>query len=231
MSVTSTIGTTVDEVLALVDELDELRFGLVDLRTHALRCARLALTADADDALVVAALLHDIGRVRYLAKAAPGVAHEEVGRRFVEDRFGARAGWLVAQHVVAKRCIFDAREHSAGAHTLTRLGIRADHATRDFGAQACFTRRYECAGEQRSTHDRVGDCHEHILGADLLRDGRVVGGRGVLAATRGDCGEHDQRCDCLHRRRNAPCTSTHGVKPPLGAPGWVKPPAAPAAWD
>jgi predicted HD phosphohydrolase len=103
MSVTSTIGTTVDEVLALVDELDELTYGVVDLRTHALRCARLALTAGADDALVVAALLHDIGRVRYLAKAAPGVAHEEVGRRFVEERFGARTGWLVGAHVVAKR--------------------------------------------------------------------------------------------------------------------------------
>lgn len=103
MPLTATIGTTVDEVLALVDELDEITYGVSDLRTHALRCAALAIGADADDDLVTAALLHDIGRARYLAKAAPGVPHEEVGRRFVEERFGERSAWLVAKHVIAKR--------------------------------------------------------------------------------------------------------------------------------
>jgi gamma-butyrobetaine dioxygenase len=97
------IGTTVDEVLALVDELDELTYGVVDLRTHALRCAAAALDTGADDDLVTAALLHDIGRTAYLARAAPGVPHPEVSRRFVVERFRTRAAWLVASHVDAKR--------------------------------------------------------------------------------------------------------------------------------
>ncbi len=103
MSLAATIGTTVEEVLALVDELEEITYGGMDLRTHALTCGALALEAGADDALVTAALLHDVGRARYLAKAAPGVPHEEVGRRFVQERFGDRAAWLVARHEIAGR--------------------------------------------------------------------------------------------------------------------------------
>lgn len=41
MSLT-TIGTTVDEVLALVDELDEITHAGLDLRTIALRCGALS---------------------------------------------------------------------------------------------------------------------------------------------------------------------------------------------
>lgn len=103
MSLTATIGTTVDEVLALVDELDEIVDGGLDLRAQALHGAGLAMASGADDPLVVATLLHDVGRARYLARGAPGVPHEEVGRRFTDARFGERAGWLVAQHEVAGR--------------------------------------------------------------------------------------------------------------------------------
>lgn len=99
---TLTIGTTVDEVLALVDELDELTHAGVDLRTLALRAAGLALDEEADPDLVTATLLHDIGRARYLSRSAPGIPHEEVSRRFVADRFSDRVAWVVAQHVVAQ---------------------------------------------------------------------------------------------------------------------------------
>ena len=99
----TTIGTTVDEVLALVDELDEVSHAGLDLRTLSLRCGALAAEEGADAVLVCAALLHDVGRAGYLVRGAPGVRHEEVGRRFVEPRFGDRAGGLVAQHVVAQR--------------------------------------------------------------------------------------------------------------------------------
>lgn len=98
-----TIGTTVDEVLALVDDLDEITHAGHDLRVLAHRGAALAIAEGGDDELVVATLLHDIGRARYLAKAAPGVPHEEVGRRFVAARFSERCAWLVANHVVAQR--------------------------------------------------------------------------------------------------------------------------------
>ena len=125
MSLTATIGTTVDEVLALVDELEEITYGGMDLRTHALTCGGLAVAADADDTLVTAALLHDIGRARYLAKAAPGIPHEEVGRRFVEERFGERAGWLVAQHEAAGRYLASVDEaYVAGLPRASRGALR-----------------------------------------------------------------------------------------------------------
>ena len=100
---TLTIGTTTDEVLALVDELEEMSHAGVDLRTLALRAAHLALEEGGDPELVTATLLHDIGRARYLSKAAPGIPHEEVSRRFVAERFSERVQWVVAQHVVAQR--------------------------------------------------------------------------------------------------------------------------------
>ena len=125
MSLTATIGTTVEEVLALVDELEEITYGGMDLRTHALTCGALALEAGADDALVTAALLHDVGRARYLAKAAPGVPHEEVGRRFVQERFGDRAAWLVAKHEVAGRYLASVDEdYAAGLPRASRSALR-----------------------------------------------------------------------------------------------------------
>lgn len=130
MSLTATIGTTVDEVLALVDELDEITYGGMDLRAHALTCAGLAIDADADPTLVAATLLHDIGRARYLARQAPGVPHEEVGRRFVEERFGDRAGWLVAQHVVAKRYLATVDDaYTAGLPRTSRSSLRRQGGT------------------------------------------------------------------------------------------------------
>ncbi|HKJ54712.1 MAG TPA: HD domain-containing protein [Nitriliruptoraceae bacterium] len=131
---TLTIGTTVDEVLALVDELDELAHAGQDLRTLAHRGAALALAEGGDDELVVATLLHDIGRVRYLAKAAPGIPHEEVGRRFVADRFSDRCAWLVAQHVVAQRYLATVDPDYVG--TLTRQQATAlRHAGGKLSAQ------------------------------------------------------------------------------------------------
>lgn len=124
MSLT-TIGTTVDEVLALVDELDELTHAGLDLRTIALRCGALAAREGADDVLVCATLLHDVGRARYLVRGAPGVPHEEVGRRFVEPRFGERAGWLVARHVAAQRYLATVDDaYVAGLHPHARRSLR-----------------------------------------------------------------------------------------------------------
>lgn len=94
-----------DAVLTLVEDLAELPYGLepVDQRAHALQCAWLAEQAGADDEVVVAALLHDIGRSRPVAHTYAGLPHEEAGARFCRERFGERVAWLVAQHVPAKR--------------------------------------------------------------------------------------------------------------------------------
>lgn len=89
----------------MIDDLSDLPYGLepVDQRSHALQSAGLALTEGADPELVVAALLHDIGRHRDVVKAHPGQPHEESARLFCDRYFPARVGWLAWAHVPAKR--------------------------------------------------------------------------------------------------------------------------------
>lgn len=98
-------GTTPEQVLHLVEDLVELPYGLepIDQRSHALQCAALAEDAGSDDEVVVAALLHDIGRSRPVARTFAELPHEKAGERFCRPRFGERVAWLVAQHVPAKR--------------------------------------------------------------------------------------------------------------------------------
>lgn len=114
---TLSIGTTVEEVLALVEELGELTHAGQDLATLAHRAATLAIDEGADAELVTGTLLHDIGRARYLSRAAPGIPHEEVSRRFVADRFSERVSWIVAQHVVAQRYLVTVDEDYLGGLT------------------------------------------------------------------------------------------------------------------
>lgn len=84
---------------------------------HALQCADLALADGADDALVVAALFHDIGHLlaggaaTTTAEAADGGIslpgaddrHELTGARYLRRRFGPEVAAPVALHVDAKR--------------------------------------------------------------------------------------------------------------------------------
>lgn len=78
------------------DEVD------VDEWDHALQCAARALDDDADDELVLAAALHDIGHSPLLG--GPGVAdHSELASNWLRPRFGERVAWLAGAHVAAKR--------------------------------------------------------------------------------------------------------------------------------
>lgn len=70
---------------------------------HALQCATWALADGADDELIVAAALHDIGYHPRVSAEFPGLPHEEAGARFTTRTCGERVGWLIAQHVPAKR--------------------------------------------------------------------------------------------------------------------------------
>lgn len=76
---------------------------------HAEQCAALATKAGADDDLVVAALLHDIGHLLVL-DAQSGVPsldtddeHEATGARFIAQLLGPRVAGPIALHVPAKR--------------------------------------------------------------------------------------------------------------------------------
>jgi predicted HD phosphohydrolase len=75
---------TRSELAALIEALADLPYGgePVDQRTHALQTAAHAVAAGADDEIVVAAALHDIGRAREVATRYRGMPHESAGAEF-----------------------------------------------------------------------------------------------------------------------------------------------------
>lgn len=76
---------------------------------HAVQCGQLAIQASADDRLVAAALLHDIGHILgHDAMPADCAAnlddqHELKGYRFLQEHFGSAVADPVRLHVRAKR--------------------------------------------------------------------------------------------------------------------------------
>ena len=112
----------VDEVLALFE-----RWGMetydeeVSQLDHALQTAALARAAGSDDALVAAALLHDVGHLLELRDggAADGqddvdLGHEGRGARWLAPVFPAPVTGPIALHVAAKRyrCAVDPGYHA-----------------------------------------------------------------------------------------------------------------------
>jgi phosphonate degradation associated HDIG domain protein/phosphonatase-like hydrolase len=80
----------------------------VTQREHALQCAALAERAGAPQALIVAALLHDVGHLLHgrpesLADAGVDGIHEVVGERWLSRVFGPEVTEPVRLHVDAKR--------------------------------------------------------------------------------------------------------------------------------
>jgi len=88
---------------------------------HALQTAALAVADGADDDLVVAALLHDVGHLLDLATtggAAPATSdlgHESVGARYLAALFPPTVTGPIALHVRAKRyrCAVDPGYHAS----------------------------------------------------------------------------------------------------------------------
>ncbi|WP_099021459.1 HD family phosphohydrolase [Mycolicibacterium palauense] len=78
----------------------------VDELDHALQSAARAAEDGADDELVLAAALHDLGHSPLLDAADhPGAYthHDTAARDWLTPRFGARVGWLAGAHVAAKQ--------------------------------------------------------------------------------------------------------------------------------
>lgn len=103
-----------DPRLAQIAELIELkadgRYGLAEInqRQHALQSAWLAERAGCSDALIAAALLHDIGHMVHNLGENPaedGVddEHERLGYEFLAGMFGPEVTEPVRLHVAAKR--------------------------------------------------------------------------------------------------------------------------------
>ena len=100
---------------------------------HALQAAHFARRAGAQDALVLAALLHDIGHLVVevpddIADWTTDARHEETGAQWLARHFGPEVCEPVRLHVAAKRylCATDpayrARLSVASVHTLALQG-------------------------------------------------------------------------------------------------------------
>ena len=106
---------SIDEVLALFERWGPERYDEeVTQLEHALQCAALAREAGAPDALVAAALLHDVGHLLELAggrfRSDADEHHESRGARYLSGLFGPDVTRPIALHVQAKRylCTVDA---------------------------------------------------------------------------------------------------------------------------
>lgn len=97
---------------------------------HALQCATLAERAGCSDALVIAALLHDIGHLYETPDEieARDLRHEEVGANLLRELLPESVWQPVRLHVAAKRylCAVDAAYHAglspASRHSLALQG-------------------------------------------------------------------------------------------------------------
>jgi phosphonate degradation associated HDIG domain protein len=144
--------TSSDEVLCIYDGSGSAAyFGeAVSMSEHGLQTAYFAQAAGADDALIVAALLHDIG---HLIEPAPeniadwnsDARHELTGSRWLAARFGPEVSEPVRLHVPAKRylCATDpayfGKLSCASVLTLKlQGGPMAAEEIAAFEAEACY---------------------------------------------------------------------------------------------
>jgi phosphonate degradation associated HDIG domain protein len=101
---------TVDDLFELYESRGDQSYGeSITQNEHALQCAALAREAGASDALVVAALFHDVGHLALDVRGDPDFDlardddHEAFGARLLAPIFGPVVAQPVALHVTAKR--------------------------------------------------------------------------------------------------------------------------------
>lgn len=96
-------------IFALFDQLGGAYYGeAVTQLEHALQCAHHARAAEDSDALVAAALLHDIGHLLQkqgedAADRGVNALHERIGAAWLARGFGPQVAEPVRMHVEAKR--------------------------------------------------------------------------------------------------------------------------------
>jgi gamma-butyrobetaine dioxygenase len=127
---------------------------------HALQTAALAEAEGADDALVVAALLHDIGHFLQPTDEPYGFhKHDRSGGDWLARRFGPEVSEPARLHVAAKRYLcateadYFAKLSPASVHSLERQGgpmsaaEAAEFAARPHAASAVRLRRWDDGGK------------------------------------------------------------------------------------
>ncbi len=169
-----------DQVLALFSSRGHEHHGeVIDQQSHALQSAVLAQAVGADDALVVAALLHDIGHLVAAAGHGPRSDrsidddhHEAVGARWVAPRFGPIVARPIALHVVAKRyrCTVDPAYFDTLSPTSIET-LQAQGGLLDTEAVARFEahRGHADALALRGWDEAAKDPHVTTVGLDEFR--------------------------------------------------------------
>jgi gamma-butyrobetaine dioxygenase len=144
------------DVVALFATCGGARYGeAVTQLEHARQCAALACRERADDEVVLAALLHDVGHLAAPAVETPGRHHGDEGAALLRPWVPERVAWLVGHHVIAKRylCTVDpryaARLSPASVRSLAAQGAglaleeRLELETRPWFADAIRIRRWD----------------------------------------------------------------------------------------
>lgn len=136
---------------------------------HMLQTARLAEQADAGDALVAAALLHDVGHFTGLVSGHELMAgtdnrHSDAGAEWLAQWFGPEVTEPVRLHVPAKRYLcavepgYAATLSAASVYTLGVQGGPMNDAERErfaaspYAQDACRLRRWDDAAKDPATH-------------------------------------------------------------------------------
>ena len=96
----------------------------VDELDHALQAAARATEDGADDELVLATALHDLGHSPLFGDDWKQ-HHDTIARSWLTPRFGERVGWLAGAHVAAKRYLVSTDPEYAS--TLSDVSVDSLH--------------------------------------------------------------------------------------------------------
>ena len=150
-----------DEIAALFAAHGGETYGEgVTMEEHALQTAALARAEAADDALIAAALLHDIGHFIETPDDAFGYhKHDRSGGAWLASRFPSVVSEPVRDHVAAKKYLcaiepdYFARLSVASKHSLAKQGGPMSEAEatafarQDFADRAVRLRRWDDRGK------------------------------------------------------------------------------------
>ena len=142
----------VDEIFALFAAHGAGLYGEdVSLERHMLQSAAMARALGADETLVAAALLHDVGHFLHpegaeAALAGRDIEHEALGAAWLSRGFGIEVTAPIALHVAAKRylCAIEP-DYYAALSDASKLSLAAQGGAMREDEAAAFAKRPECA--------------------------------------------------------------------------------------
>ena len=173
-------------ILDLIDAHATAHYGeAASQLDHIVQCGHLAVEAGESDAMIVAALLHDIGQfIDDAGNAADRLnidaRHEDLGAAFLAQWFGPEVTEPVRLHVAAKRYLcavdpaYEAALSDASKLSLALQGGAMNAAERagfegsPWFAHAVRLRRYDDTGKRPDWHvPELASHHARIIGAML----------------------------------------------------------------